>query len=123
MAKPLAQITFDLSEFKIVIVHPAIHISTAWAFDNIKPVKPVKSIKQITQQPISTWKNELINDFEIPVFEKYPALKKIKEELYNSGADYASMSGSGAAVYGVFKKEKAIPLAFPKNYFVKTLFC
>ena len=114
----MEQIALDLSEFKLVIVHPAIHISTAWAFANIKPIKPAKSVKQITQQSISTWKDELINDFEIPVFEKYPAIKKIKEELYNAGADYASMSGSGSAVYGIFKKEKAISLSFPENYFI-----
>ena len=112
----------DLSEFKIVIVLPAIHISTAWAFANIKPLKPVKSIKQIIQQPITTWNDELINDFEKPVFAKYPEIKSIKDALYDEGAIYASMSGSGSAVYGIFRKEKAISLTFPENYFVKTLF-
>jgi len=118
----LEQTGFDLSEFKIVIVHPAIHISTAWAFENIKPLKPVRSIKQIIQQPISTWKDELLNDFEKPVFEKYPEIKSIKDKLYNVGAIHASMSGSGSAVYGIFKKEKNISISFPDNYFVKTLF-
>jgi len=116
-------IKLDLSEYKIVIVHPGIHISTAWAFTNIKPTKPVKSIKQVITQPISTWKNELSNDFEKPVFEKYPEIKKIKNSLYDEGAIYASMSGSGSAVYGILKKEKAISLSFPANYFIKTLFC
>ena len=119
----LEQITLDLSEFKIIIVHPSIHISTAWAFTNIKPGKPVKSIKQVIGQSILTWEDELRNDFELPVFEKYPEIKKIKEDLYHSGADYASMSGSGSAVYGIFRKEKAISLSFPENYLVKTLFC
>jgi len=94
----LEQAELDLSEFKILIVHPAIHISTAWAFGNIKPVKPVRSINQIIQQPISTWKDELINDFEKPVFVKYPEIKKIKDKLYNGGEIYASMSGSGSSV-------------------------
>jgi 4-diphosphocytidyl-2-C-methyl-D-erythritol kinase len=85
-------------------------------------LKPSKSIKQIIQQSILTWKAELINDFEKPVFEKYPEIKKIKDKLYNAGAIYASMSGSGSAVYGIFKKEKAISISFPDNYFVKTLF-
>ena len=118
----LEQTGLDLSEFKILIVHPPIHISTAWAFANINPLKPAKSIKQIIQQPISSWKAELINDFEKPVFEKYPEIKNIKVKLYDAGATYASMSGSGSAVYGIFRKEKLISISFPDNYFVKTLF-
>jgi len=111
----------DLSKFKILIVHPAFPISTAWAFANIKPLKPVKSIKQIMQQPITTWKDDLINEFENPVFSKYPDIKKIKDKLYNEGAIYASMSGSGSAVYGIFKKDTIVSLSFPENYFVKEL--
>ena len=118
----LEQAELDLSEYKFLIVKPPIHISTAWAFSTIKPLKPVKSIKQIIQQSIATWETELINDFEKPVFEKYPEIKNIKETLYEAGAIYASMSGSGSAVYGIFKKEKAISISFPKNYFVKILF-
>jgi 4-diphosphocytidyl-2-C-methyl-D-erythritol kinase len=118
----LEQTGLDLSGFKILIVHPAIHISTAWAFANINPLKPVKSIKQIIQQSISTWKAELINDFEKPVFEKYPEISKIKDALYDAGAIYTSMSGSGSAVYGIFKKEHAISISFNDNYLVKTLF-
>lgn len=118
----LEPIELDLSGYKIVIIHPVIHISTARAFERINPLKPVKSIKQIIQQPISTWKDELINDFEKPVFAKYPEIKKIKDVLYNAGSIYSSMSGSGSAVYGIFKKENPISLSFPGNYFVKTLF-
>ena len=119
----LEPITLDLSEYKIVIVHPSIHVSTAWAFSSIKPQQPAKSIKQIMQQPIVSWKNELSNDFENPVFKKYPEIEKVKDLLYDSGAIYAAMSGSGSAVYGIFTKETAISFSFPKNYFVKTLFC
>ena len=115
----LEQTGLDLSEFKIVIVHPAIHISTAWAFAEIKPLKPVKSIKQIIQQPVSTWKDELLNDFENPVFEKYPEVKNIKYKLYDAGAIYASMSGSGSAVYGILNSKEISSLSFPKSYFVK----
>ena len=85
-------------------------------------MKPGKSIKQIIQQPIATWKDELINDFEKPVFPKYHEIKSIKDALYDEGAIYASMSGTGSAVYGIFRIEKAISLSFPENYFVKTLF-
>ena len=115
----LEQTGLNLSEFKILIVHPAIHISTAWAFANIKPSKPVKSIKQIIQQHVSTWKGELLNDFEKPVFEKYPEIKNIKDRLYNEGAIYASMSGSGSAVYGIFNSKETFSFPFPKSYFIK----
>lgn len=117
----LEPIDIDLSDFKIVIIHPAIHISTVEAFANIKPMKPGKSIKQVIQQPISTWKDELINDFENPVFNKFPEIKKIKDSLYDAGAIYASMSGSGSALYGIFRKEKTISLSFPEHYFIKEI--
>ena len=118
----LEQIELDLPDYQFLIVRPPIHISTAWAFSTIKPLKPLKSIKQIIQQAIPTWKTELINDFEKPVFESHPEIKNIKEKLYDAGATYASMSGSGSAVYGIFKKENTISISFPDNYFVKTLF-
>ena len=118
----LEQIELDLSEFKIVIVHPAIHISTAWAFEKINALMPIKSLNQIIRQAVSTWKDELKNDFEEPVFAKYPEIKKIKDALYDAGSIYSSMSGSGSAVYGIFKKENPVSLSFPGNYFVKTLF-
>lgn len=117
----LEQIDLDLSNYKIVIVHPGIHISTAWAFENITPQKPERSVKEIIQQPIETWKSELNNDFEEPVFTKYPEIKKIKDELYNASAVYASMSGSGSAVYGFFDKQKQISIPFPNTYFIKVL--
>ena len=112
----------DFSEHKFIIVRPPIHINTALAFSTIKPLKPVRSIKQIIQQPISTWKNELVNDFENPVFEKYPEIKKIKEKLYDAGAIYASMSGSGSAVYGIFNSKENFSFSFPKNYFIKEVY-
>ena len=118
----LERTKLDLSAYKFLVVKPPIHISTAWAFSTIKPNQPVKSIKQIIQQSISTWKAELINDFEKPVFTKYPEIKNIKDKLYDAGAIYASMSGSGSAVYGIFKKENNISISFANNYFVKTLF-
>ena len=59
------------------------------------------------------------NDFEKPVFEKYPEIKKIKDKLYDTGAIYASMSGSGSAVYGIFEKKETFSFSFPENYFVK----
>lgn len=119
----LEQIDLDLTGYKIIIAHPGIHVSTGSAFSNINPCLPTRSLKEIVQQPINSWKEDLKNDFEEPIFSKYPEIKKIKDELYNSGAVYASMTGSGSAVYGMFNKSKSIAIQFPQHYFVKELFC
>ena len=111
------EIELDLSNYKIAIVNPGIHISTAWAFNNIIPQLPVQSIKNIICQPINTWKESLINDFEKPAMLLYPEIKEIKESLYNLGAIYSSMTGSGSTVFGIFEKKKSIKLDFPNNYF------
>ncbi|MEN9523829.1 MAG: hypothetical protein RL065_2206 [Bacteroidota bacterium] len=95
----------DLSNYKICVVHPKIHVNTAWAYSKINPSMPKKSIKEILYQPIETWKHDLVNDFEKPVFENHPEIKTLKNELYNNGAVYASMSGSGSSVFGIFKNE------------------
>ena len=74
-----------------------------------------------TLSPIDSWKEEMKNDFEEPVFNQYPEIKKIKEDLYSTGAIYASLSGSGSTVYGIFKNDANISISFPPNYFVKEL--
>jgi len=117
----LEEIALDLSAYKIVLVNPNIHVSTAWAFgqlslkgsDGSKPSDPLSVIRQ----PISTWKDNLQNDFEKPVFEKYPEIKNIRDELYNAGAIYAAMSGSGSTVFGIFEKSFSSTLFRDSNYF------
>jgi len=117
----LEKINLDLSGYKIVVINPGIHISTSWAFTQLTPSNPAKSIRDIIHQPINTWKNELKNDFEEPVFKQHPEISSIKEELYNKGAIYASMSGSGSSVYGIYNKEETIRFSFPEKYFIKEL--
>jgi 4-diphosphocytidyl-2-C-methyl-D-erythritol kinase len=99
----LEETSVALSGHQIVLINPGIHVNTGWAFSQLTPALPQKSIKQIIEQPINTWQAELKNDFEKPVFEKYPAIKNIKEALYQQGAIYAAMSGSGSTVFGIFK--------------------
>ena len=94
-----------LTGYHVVIVKPDIAVSTRDAYRMIMPKQPSKSCRTILQQPIETWKNELINDFEPPVFSRHPKLKNIKEHLYSLGADYAQMSGSGSALFGIFKEQ------------------
>lgn len=118
----LEEIQLDLSAYRIVLINPRIHINTGWAFSQINPSLPVKQVKEIIGQPISTWKDELKNDFEEAVFAAHPQVKLIKEDLYNQGAVYASMSGSGSTVFGIF--DKSVSPFTTKNsndYFTKTI--
>ena len=117
----LETIPLDLSSYKFILVNPQIHINTSEAFKHIKPEKKSKSVKEIIQQPVESWEEELKNDFEVIIFKQYPEIKTIKEDLYDSGAVYSSMSGSGSTVYGIFKNEDEIATNFPENFFVKIL--
>ena len=117
----LHEIVVDLSSYKFILVNPGIHIHTANAFAQTTPSVPVKPIKTIIQQPVTTWKETLVNDFETSAFKQFPEIKKIKDELYDEGAVYASMSGSGSTVYGIFEKEKKVKLSFPGGYFIKEM--
>lgn len=89
----------------LALIKPDIAVSTKDAYAKIEVKQPAKCCRDIIGQPIETWRNEQMNDFEIPVFKLYPKLKHIKEQLYQQGAVYAAMSGSGSTIYGIFKKE------------------
>ena len=117
----LEPVSVDLSQYKFVIVYPGIHIGTSEAFSLLKLSRHSKSIKEIAQQPVETWKTELKNDFEEMVFKKCPAIENTKARLYESGAVYAAMTGSGSTVYGIFGKQTELTSDFPKSYFVKEL--
>ncbi len=99
----------------LLLVYPNIHISTNDAFSNIKPKKPILRIENIlSEKNINEWRQYLINDFEISIFEKYPILLKLKQKLYNHDAIYASMTGSGSCIYGIF--DKVPQINFPKSF-------
>jgi 4-diphosphocytidyl-2-C-methyl-D-erythritol kinase len=116
----LSPIDVDLSSYQIVLVNPRIHISTQTAFAGIKPRKGTDLVRHI-QEPVHTWKDHCINDFEHTVFKAYPEIEQIKKDLYQSGAIYASMSGSGSTVYGIFEKTSVPRLNFPAHYFYKSV--
>ncbi|WP_345955877.1 4-(cytidine 5'-diphospho)-2-C-methyl-D-erythritol kinase [Mucilaginibacter sp. PAMB04168] len=97
-------VKLDLSAYHIVLVMPSVHVSTAEAYGGIKPAAPQVSVRELIQQPINEWKRTITNDFENHIFEAYPVIRLIKEVLYNAGALYASMSGSGASVFGIFNE-------------------
>jgi 4-diphosphocytidyl-2-C-methyl-D-erythritol kinase len=100
----LEPISLDLTGYSLLLVHPAIKIDTAWAFSKINPVRSANNLKEIINRPVDTWPGILRNDFEGPVFGELPFLKTIKEQLYSSGALYASMTGSGSTIFGIFPK-------------------
>lgn len=95
----------NLHGYYLCVVKPDVAVSTKEAYSAITPKKPAKSCRDIVRQPIETWKEELVNDFEEPIFKMHPELTAIKQKLYDQGAVYASMSGSGSALYGIFKEE------------------
>jgi 4-diphosphocytidyl-2-C-methyl-D-erythritol kinase len=100
----------DLSGKTILIAHPGINISTAWAYSKIKPARHRVSLKDSVIRDPSCWQDNLINDFEPPVFNAFPVIRIIKEKIIASGAFFASMTGSGSAVYGLYDtKLKRVP--------------
>lgn len=112
----MVPVNIDLSGYKFVIVNPGIHISTREAFAALTPTIPAKRIDTIISQPVTTWKEELVNDFEQPLFIKYPAITAVKAALYSAGATYAAMTGSGSTVFGIFDQSVDVQLSFPDNY-------
>lgn len=101
----LTPVDVNLAETHAVVIYPGFTISTAWAFGQVTPADSKMDIAAIIQQPRTEWRGHLTNDFEEPIFKKYPRLADFKEWLYDQGAFYAAMSGSGSAVFGLFEKE------------------
>lgn len=113
------RVQLDLSGYYLVLVHPNIHVNTAKAYAGLVPKEPVSSLENdVLKLPVGKWKDIVKNDFEESVFAKFPGVKNVKDVLYRKGAIYASMSGSGSSVYGLFEREINIESEF-KDYFVR----
>ncbi|HVA98861.1 MAG TPA: 4-(cytidine 5'-diphospho)-2-C-methyl-D-erythritol kinase [Bacteroidia bacterium] len=106
-------ISLDLSNFYCVLVYPKIHINTAFAYSETIPKKNIFELRKEILNPVKEWKKNIFNDFESSVFKNHTEIKSIKEKLYELGASYVSMSGSGSAVYGIFEKK----IILKKNIF------
>jgi len=120
----LAPVTLSLKGYQILLVHPGIHISTQQAYAGVKPQPLNFNVEELLKEKPSSWKNKLSNQFEEHLFVQFPEVAQIKEKLYSLGADYASMSGSGSAVYGIFKAEAKIEEAeWPEHYKWKVVSC
>ena len=102
IGEKMRNINLDLSSYKLKFIFPELHISTAEAYEGVIPSQPKKNLLDLINQPIEHWNALVKNDFEVAAFTKYPELAKMKEQLYADGSIYASMTGSGSVIYGVF---------------------
>ena len=102
-------IELSLKGYKLLLVKPDIFVSTRDAFAQIKPKRPSISLKEVAKMPVEAWKTYMVNDFEESVFPQFPAIADIKAKLYDMGAIYASMSGSGSSVFALFKGDATLP--------------
>ena len=100
----LEDIGLDLSGYYIGVVRPDIPVPTREAFALVRPHRPQKCCREVVMQPVETWRRDLVNDFEESVFAQHPEIGAVKERLYEMGAAYAAMSGSGSALFGLFKE-------------------
>ncbi|HEU4552978.1 MAG TPA: 4-(cytidine 5'-diphospho)-2-C-methyl-D-erythritol kinase [Chitinophaga sp.] len=112
----LEPIAADLSGYSLLLVYPGIHVNTGWAFRQITPAVPARQLRESILQPVNEWKTLITNDFEAPVFRAHPVLGAIKEKLYEAGAVYATMSGSGSAMVGIFPKNKITGIVWDAGY-------
>lgn len=108
----LSPIPLDLSRYRLVVVKPPVAVSTREAFSGIKVKRPARNCRDIIMQPIDTWREQLVNDFEDSIFPLYPQLADIKRRLYELGARYAAMSGSGSALFAFFDEAPSLEKEF-----------
>jgi 4-diphosphocytidyl-2-C-methyl-D-erythritol kinase len=100
----------------LVLIHPGIHVGTKEAYAGVTPMQPKTSLEEVLADR-SRWKEELVNDFEASIFKNHPAIAEIKARMYSAGAYYASMSGSGSSVFGLFDEKPQLP-SWAASYFV-----
>ncbi len=115
----LKEVTCDLSDYNLLIVNPGIHINTRSAFEQITPSPAHINLQEAIQLPVADWRHSIRNDFEQYVFKAFPVVQAISQQLYDAGASFASMSGTGSTVFSLFRKENPPTLSFPESYFQK----
>ncbi len=98
-------VQLDLSGYAIMLVMPPAHVSTGEAYRGVRPAPPTGDLQQLIQLPVGEWRRHIKNDFEESVFANHPQIRGVKAALYDAGALYASMSGSGASVFGIFESK------------------
>lgn len=114
----LQPINLSLKGYSILLVKPDVFVSTQDAYACVKPTMPETDLIELIKNPITTWRELIKNDFETSIFKLHPSLKNIKEKFYEMGAEYASMSGSGSTIYGLFKELPEINDEFDPHFVV-----
>lgn len=114
----LEPVEVDLSSKHILIINPGIHINTAWAFSQLKHVSPEINLREISQLPVAIWKDNIRNDFEEASCRQFPEISHIIDWMYDNNALYASMTGTGSTVYGIFDQQPDHH-PFPPHYFFR----
>ena len=122
IGEKLQPIDLSLSGYHIAVVRPDIPVPTKEAFSRIHPHYPVQNCREVVMQPVETWRETLVNDFEESVFALHPEIGDIKQRLYDMGATYAAMSGSGSALFGLFRERPdSLSQAFPNMFTFSSL--
>jgi len=101
----IESVNLSLAGYHILLVKPPVFVNTADAYSSVIPKKALHHLPDLLQAPVSEWSRTVFNDFEAPVFKKFPEIGRIKERMYHEGAVYAAMSGSGSTVYGIFNQK------------------
>ncbi|WP_276132639.1 4-(cytidine 5'-diphospho)-2-C-methyl-D-erythritol kinase [Polluticoccus soli] len=112
----MTPINLDLSGFSLLLICPSVHVSTGKAFQMITPRPAPFDLRELDKLPVIEWKDNITNDFEAPIFEQHPELAAIKQQLYTGGAVYASMSGSGSTIFGLFPKGRKTGIITSLDY-------
>jgi len=108
-------VVLDLSAYHLALVMPPTHVSTAEAYRGVKPTPAKASLKDLIKLPIAEWRNHIKNDFEEHIFKAHPEIRGVKAALYQAGALYACMSGSGASVFGIFDSKPELGFLKEEN--------
>ncbi|MGY3089742.1 4-diphosphocytidyl-2-C-methyl-D-erythritol kinase [Hymenobacter sp. UYAg731] len=112
------EIDLNLTGVFCLVVYPSLHFSTAEAYARITPQPPKHPLREALARPMNTWRTTVINDFETALTPSHPVLAEIKQQLYAAGATYASLSGSGSAVYGLWESGEPAASEWPAEYTV-----
>lgn len=113
-------VQLTLKGYYLVVIKPDIFISTGKAFSQIKPAYPEQNLKDIITQPVENWREAMVNDFEASVFPQFPRLLELKKKLYDTGALYAAMSGSGSSLFGVYAQKVDLQSKFKDCFYFGT---
>lgn len=111
----LTPVSHILDGYYLILMNPGVHVSTREAYSGCTPVKPATSLTELITRPVTEWKDVVVNDFEEFATRKHPVIGQLKESLYDSGALFSLMSGSGSSVFGIFNEKPELPKEFARH--------